>query len=244
MGLPGIDLVRDAVEAGHHAGRERQVRVAGRVGRPELDALGLLRPRVHRDADARGAVPLAVHEVDRRLVARHQPPVGVGRRRDERQQRRRVLQDAADVVEAHLRDVGVAADLVEEVLAVLPERLVGVHAGAVVLEEGLGHEGDGLAVLLGGVLGDVLVPAAPGRPSSSACRTACRSRSARRWPPRGGAPRPGRRPSPGSAPSPSGGPGSGPSAAPGSSPACSAAGSRGRPRVPSAVFQAPASESM
>src|SRR5438093_11081206 len=71
--LAGIDLVGDAVEAGHHAGRERQVRIAGRIGRTELDALGALRLRVHRDPDRRRTVALAVHEVDRRLVAGHQP---------------------------------------------------------------------------------------------------------------------------------------------------------------------------
>ena len=70
-----------------------------------------------------------------------------------------MLQDAADVVEAGLRDVGVAATLVEEVLAVLPDRLVGVHAGAVVLEQRLGHERRRLAPLLRRVLRAVLVPA-------------------------------------------------------------------------------------
>ena len=70
-----------------------------------------------------------------------------------------MLEDAADVVQAHLRDVRVPAALVEEVLAVLPDRLVSVHARAVVLEERLGHEGGRLAPLLGGVLGAVLVPA-------------------------------------------------------------------------------------
>jgi hypothetical protein len=38
--LARVDLVGDPVEAGHHARREGEVRVAGRIGRPELDALG------------------------------------------------------------------------------------------------------------------------------------------------------------------------------------------------------------
>src|SRR5712691_3612509 len=107
--LARIDLVRDAVEPRHEARREGQIRVARVVGRPELDALGRFRLRVHRDAHARRAVALAVREVDRRLVARHQPLVGVGRGRDDREQRRGVLEDAADVVEAVLGYVGVAA---------------------------------------------------------------------------------------------------------------------------------------
>src|SRR5207244_181751 len=118
--LARIDLVGDAVEPRHQARREAQVRIAGRVGRAELDALGTLGLRVHRDADARRAVALTVDEVDRRLVARHQPLVGVGRGRDERQERRRVFEDAADVVEAGLGAVGVPRLSDGELLTVLP----------------------------------------------------------------------------------------------------------------------------
>ena len=39
--LAGIDLVLDAVDHRHQHGRERQVRIAARVGAAELDALGL-----------------------------------------------------------------------------------------------------------------------------------------------------------------------------------------------------------
>src|SRR5207249_8138463 len=70
-GLAGVDLVGDPVEAGHEAGREREVRVAGRIRGAELDALRLLGAGVHRDAHAGRPVALAVDEVDRRLVAGH-----------------------------------------------------------------------------------------------------------------------------------------------------------------------------
>ena len=69
-----------AVEAGHQHGRERQVRVGRRVGAAELDPLGLRALRGQRDAARRRAVALAVDEVDRRLVAGHQPLVAVGGR--------------------------------------------------------------------------------------------------------------------------------------------------------------------
>ena len=51
---------------------------------------------------------------------------------------------------------GVAGLVVEERLAALPERLVRVHARAVVLEDRLGHEGEALAGLPGHVLEHVL----------------------------------------------------------------------------------------
>ena len=58
--------------------------------------------RVHRDADGRRAVALAVHQVDRRLVARAPAACSCWSSGGERQQRRRVLQQAADVVAGHV----------------------------------------------------------------------------------------------------------------------------------------------
>jgi hypothetical protein len=87
-----IDLVLDAVDHRHQHRREGQVRIAARVGAAELDPLGLGAGAVHRDAAGRRAVALRVGQVDRRLVARHQPLVAVGGRVAERQDRRGVLQ--------------------------------------------------------------------------------------------------------------------------------------------------------
>ena len=62
-----------------------------------------------------------------------------------------MLDDAADVVQ---RDVRQAAVLVagEQRLAVLLQRLMHMHAVAVVADDGLGHEGQGLAVAVRDVL--------------------------------------------------------------------------------------------
>ena len=68
----------DAFEAGVQERRERQVRVTGRVGAADIGARGLLVPRlVERDADQSRAVPPRPGGVDGRLVARHEPLVGV-----------------------------------------------------------------------------------------------------------------------------------------------------------------------
>ena len=155
--IAGVDLVLDAVQAGHQAGGEGQVGVGRRVGAAELDALGLRRLGVHRDAHGRRAVAGRVGDDDGGLVAGHQAAVGVGRRRADGQQGVDVLQDAADVPLGHLAQAGVAVLIVEQRLAVLPQALVGVHAGAVVGVDGLGHERDRLAVALGHVLDDVLI---------------------------------------------------------------------------------------
>jgi hypothetical protein len=56
-----------------------------------------------------------------------------------------VVQDPADVPAGHLGELAVAGLVVEQRLAVLPQRLVGVHPRAVVAEDRLGHERDGLA---------------------------------------------------------------------------------------------------
>ena len=67
-----------------------------------------------------------------------------------------MLEQAADVVAREVRQAAVADLVVEERLAVLPQALVAVHARAVVLEERLGHERDGVAGRVGDVLDDVL----------------------------------------------------------------------------------------
>ena len=151
-----LDTVLDAIQTSHHRSGERQVRVTRWVRRAELDALGLRVGPGDRDADRGGAVLLGVHQVHRRLEARHQAVVGVHRRVRERQHGTGVLEDAADVVARHVGEPTVTVLVVEQRLAVLPEGLVDVHAGATVAGEWLGHEGGGLLVELRGVLHDVL----------------------------------------------------------------------------------------
>src|ERR1041384_2034881 len=66
------------------------------------------RRRVQRGARARGTVRARVREVDRRLEAGDQAAVGVRARIRERRERRRVLQDATDVVHSELAHPAVA----------------------------------------------------------------------------------------------------------------------------------------
>ena len=65
-----------------------------------------------------------------------------------------MLDQAADGVHPQVAQSRVAV-AGQERLVVLPERQVGVHARAVVAEEGLGHEGGGLAAAPGDVADDV-----------------------------------------------------------------------------------------
>ncbi len=101
-----------------------------------------------------------VGQLHRGLEAGHQALVAVGAGVGDGVQRAGVLDDAADVVQ---REVGQACIAVtgEQVLAVLPDRLVHVHAGAVVADDRLGHEGRRLAVGVGHVLDHVLLQLQP-----------------------------------------------------------------------------------
>jgi hypothetical protein len=67
-----------------------------------------------------------------------------------------VFEQTAGIVECHLAQTGVFL-AGEERLALAPQGLMGVHPGAVVAEERLGHEAGGLAVFLGHVFDDVFV---------------------------------------------------------------------------------------
>ena len=138
-----MDLVLDAVDTGHQHCRERQVGVGGRVRETDLDALAL-GVRLVGNPDGRGAVARRVGQHHRCLEARHQALVTVRRRVGEGVDGARVLDDAADVVQRLVRQTRIAVAR-EHVFAVLADRLVHVHAGAVVADQGLGHEGGGLA---------------------------------------------------------------------------------------------------
>ena len=104
-----------------------------------------------------GTVAAGISHVHRSFEARHQTLVGVGGRVGEGAESLGVLDDAADVPEGHL---GKSAVFVagKQVDAVLPDRLVAMHPGAVVAVERFRHEGYGLAVAVGNVLDDVLEP--------------------------------------------------------------------------------------
>ena len=89
---------------------------------------------VHRDADAGAAVPLRVDQVDGRFVSGHKTPVGIGGGGGKRQQSRRVLEQSADVVDGRVAEVERTCPCGRTVVLALPQALVDVHAGAVVLE--------------------------------------------------------------------------------------------------------------
>ena len=145
IGGPGIDLLLDAVEPGAQHHRQREIRVARRVGHAQLDARRRAARRRH--ADQRAAVLLRPGDVGRRFVAGHQPLVGVHQRVGDRAEALGVAQDAADVVQAGLAQLPVGLGVVEDVGAAREQRHVRVHARAVDAVDRLGHERRVQAVL-------------------------------------------------------------------------------------------------
>ncbi len=153
-GIARMDLVDDAVQTGHQLGSEGQVRVGSRIREADFNA-ARFRARYHRDTDGGRAVAGGVGQHDRCFITRNQTLVGVGGRVGEGVDGLGVLDDAADVVQRHLGQTAVQV-AGEQVDAVLGQRLVAVHAGAVVAEHGFRHEGDGLVVGVGHVVDHVL----------------------------------------------------------------------------------------
>uniref|UniRef100_A0A0N4ZEB3 NAD-specific glutamate dehydrogenase n=1 Tax=Parastrongyloides trichosuri TaxID=131310 RepID=A0A0N4ZEB3_PARTI len=149
-----VDLVLDAVQAGHHQRGEGQVAGLDRIREAHFDA-ACLRVGHPRDAARSRTVAGRVGQHHRCFVARHQALVAVGARVGEGVDGLGVLEDAADVPQRHLAQAAVAVTG-EQVGAALGQRLVHVHAAAVVADDRLGHEGDGLAVAVRHVLDDVL----------------------------------------------------------------------------------------
>src|SRR5262249_10244444 len=155
--LTRADLVLNAVDHGHQHGRPCQIAVAARIRTTEFEAPGLRTLRVHRDPNRRGTISGRQREIYWRFEPRNETAVGVRGRRCEREERRRVLQQAAGCVKTDLAQSGIAV-AGERWAALFPQRLVGVHTAAVVLENRLGHERDGLVAPARDVLADVLVP--------------------------------------------------------------------------------------
>ena len=156
-GLAGVALLSNPIQARHQHRREGQVRIARRVRRAELDALGGRGAAIDRNPYTRAPVAGGVGEADGSLKARDEAAVGVGGRRGEAQQRRRVLEQAADVVHSRLAEERVAILIVEDRHAVLPQALVAVHPRAIVAIQGLGHERCRHPVLASHLLDHVLV---------------------------------------------------------------------------------------
>src|SRR5699024_2176798 len=67
-----------------------------------------------------------------------------------------MFEKAADVVAGEIGKPGVTGFIIKQWLAVLPQRLVSVHAGAAIASQWLRHKGCGLPVGLSGVANDVL----------------------------------------------------------------------------------------
>ena len=132
----------DALEAGLQQRREGQVGVAGRVRAAQLHPRALLGAGViQRHPHQRGAVAPRPGDVDGRLIAGHQPLVGVDPLGEDRADLARVAQLAGDEGLADRREEVVVVGVEEGVTPGLEQRLVGVHPGAVLAEHRLGHEG-------------------------------------------------------------------------------------------------------
>ena len=85
-----------------------------------------------------------VDQIDLRFVARNEPPIRIGRRRGEGEDRGRVFEHAADVVEA---DSQIPAYCCPRTDSSRPSIYsVHVHARAVVAENRFRHQGDRLVV--------------------------------------------------------------------------------------------------
>ena len=152
-GLGQLVLFLDTLDAGRDHDGEGEIRVAGRIGRAEFypGGLGLAR-LVHRDPDHGGAVSARPGDIDRGLVARYQPLVGVHPLAADSRDFTRMSKDACDVMLAGGGELVLVLGIEEGVLAALEQGLVHVHAAAVLAEDGLGHEGGVDAVLSGDLL--------------------------------------------------------------------------------------------
>ena len=134
-------VLLDAPQTGGQQHRERQVRVARRIGTAHLDPTGGgLARGVHRHPDQCGAVRRSPGRRRRRLAAVHQPLVGVHPLVGHRADLAGVLEDAGDERLGHVGELQRVLRAVEGVGLALEQTHMGVHGRAGILRERLGHE--------------------------------------------------------------------------------------------------------
>ena len=139
-----MNLIHDAVKACHQECSKAQIGIGRRVREANFDTASLI---VHHVRDANGcrAVTSRVSQLHRCFKVRNQTLIRVRRRVRDGIQSTSVLDDAADVVKRFFAQTGITvAD--KEVLAVLPNGLVAVHAAAGATHNRLRHKGDRLTV--------------------------------------------------------------------------------------------------
>ena len=136
----------DAVQPSRETDRQRQIGVAGRVGAAQFDARSLTAGG--GNANERGAVAGRPCEIAGRLIAGHEPLVGIDQRVGDGGHGAHMVQQTGDEGVGFLRESQRVARVGKHVFAILEQRHIGVHAAAVDAEHRLGHEGGVQAVLL------------------------------------------------------------------------------------------------
>jgi hypothetical protein len=147
----------DPLEAGVEDDREREVGVAGRVGRAELDPRRrLLAPLRPWHVEQRRAVVAGPRHVDRRLEPDDESLVRVHPLVGHRGDLAGVGEEPGDEALRHLRQVELVTGVVERVGVAFEQRQVHVHPGPLHRSQRLGHEGGVHAPLVGDLLHDHL----------------------------------------------------------------------------------------
>ena len=156
--LGQLVAVLDSLETGVQQRRERQVGIARRIRATNLRARRLLGAGlVQRDPDQRGTVPPRPRDVHWRLVSGDEALVRVDPLREHRRDLACVAELAGDECLADLREMPLIVLVEERVPAAGEQRLMRVHAGPVLAEDGLRHESRVVAVLLRDLFDDQTV---------------------------------------------------------------------------------------
>ena len=159
--IAGVNLAVHTVQSRHQHRGKREIRIASRIGEAHFDP-ARLRARHVGHTDRRRTVARGIGEIDRRFEPRHEAFVRIRSGIGDRVQRLRMLDHTADVIERELGQAGIPVAR-EQVLAVLPDRLMHMHAGTVVADDRLRHERRRFAVRVRGVVHAILEDLQPVR---------------------------------------------------------------------------------
>ncbi len=118
--LARLSFILNSVQTCHQLGGKTQVGISGRIRAAELDPLGFRALRINGNSNRSRPIPLRIRKIYGGLIARNQSSIGIGRGRAETQQRRSVLQQAADVILSRFAQHGIALFVIKQIRVALP----------------------------------------------------------------------------------------------------------------------------
>ena len=151
-----INLVLNAIQACHQQRCIAEIRITGSIRVPQFKAAQFRRLGIGGNADHRAAIAGGIAYGNRCLKPWHQTLEGVGTGVGNGAERMDVLEESAHKIMGLPAQMRITVVIRKHRLSILQQQHMDMHAAARFSINGLGHQGSTQAVLLRGIMDDIL----------------------------------------------------------------------------------------